>query len=103
MVQVPAGSAAGHDESEQRHALHQVHPEHRSGQDKAGLWIRIRIGSGFNRVSGFQVWNPPDPYWIRIRIGIQPKMLDLDSDEMNAVPQPWAKAHGPNICKDSKP
>jgi hypothetical protein len=29
----------------------------------------------------------PDPYWIRI--GIQPKMLDPDSDEMNADPQPW--------------
>ncbi len=28
----------------------------------------------------------PDPYWIRIRIGIQPKMLD--PDEMNADPQP---------------
>ncbi len=29
--------------------------------------------------------------WIRIRIGIQPKMLDLDldPDEMNADPQPW--------------
>jgi hypothetical protein len=25
---------------------------------------------------------------IRIRIGIQPKMLDPDRDEMNAVPQP---------------
>jgi hypothetical protein len=30
----------------------------------------------------------PDPYWISIRIGIQPKMLDLDPDEMNADPQP---------------
>ncbi len=30
-----------------------------------------------------------DPYWIRIRIGIQPKMLDPDPDEMNADPQPW--------------
>jgi hypothetical protein len=29
-----------------------------------------------------------DPYWIRIRIGIQPKMLDPDQDEMNADPQP---------------
>jgi hypothetical protein len=55
-------------------------------------WIRIRdsqkqgcgsgsslkpwiwIGSGLN----------PDPYWIRI--GIQPKMLDPDEDEMNADP-----------------
>jgi hypothetical protein len=24
-----------------------------------------------------------------IRIGIQPKMLDLDPDEMNADPEPW--------------
>jgi hypothetical protein len=31
----------------------------------------------------------PDPYWIRIRIGIQPKMLDPDPVEMNADPQPW--------------
>jgi hypothetical protein len=34
----------------------------------------------------------PDPYWILIRIGIQPKMLELDPDpdpdEMNADPQP---------------
>jgi hypothetical protein len=28
----------------------------------------------------------PDPYWIWIRIGIQPKMLDPDPDEMNADP-----------------
>jgi hypothetical protein len=28
----------------------------------------------------------PDPYWIRI--GIKPKMLDPDPDEMNADPQP---------------
>ncbi len=28
----------------------------------------------------------PDPDWIRI--GIQPKMLDPDPDEMNADPQP---------------
>jgi hypothetical protein len=26
-----------------------------------------------------------------IRIGIQPKMLDPDPDEMNADPQPWRK------------
>ncbi len=36
-----------------------------------------------------------DPYWIRIRIGIQPKMLELDpdpdADEMNADPQPCFK------------
>jgi hypothetical protein len=31
-----------------------------------------------------------DPDWIRIWIGIQPKMLELDPDldEMNADPQP---------------
>jgi hypothetical protein len=28
-----------------------------------------------------------DPDWIRI--GIQPKMLDPDPDDMNADPQPW--------------
>ncbi len=32
-----------------------------------------------------------DPDWIRIRIGIQPKMLDPDPDEMNADPQPCQK------------
>jgi hypothetical protein len=31
-----------------------------------------------------------DPYRIRIRIGIQPKMLDPDPDEINADPQPWS-------------
>jgi hypothetical protein len=30
-----------------------------------------------------------DPDWIRIRIGVHPKMLDPDPDEMNADPQPW--------------
>jgi hypothetical protein len=30
----------------------------------------------------------PDPYPDWIRIGIQPKMLDPDPDEMNADPQP---------------
>ncbi len=30
-----------------------------------------------------------DPDWIRIWIGVQPKMLDPDPDEMNADPQPW--------------
>ncbi len=29
--------------------------------------------------------------WIRIRIGIQPKMLDPDPAEINADPQPWKK------------
>jgi hypothetical protein len=39
----------------------------------SGLRILIRIQSG---------------QWIRIRIGIEPKMLDPDPDEMNADPQP---------------
>jgi hypothetical protein len=30
-----------------------------------------------------------DPDWILIRIGVQPKMLDPDPDEMNADPLPW--------------
>ncbi len=29
-----------------------------------------------------------DPDWIRIRIGVHPKMLDPDPDEINADPQP---------------
>ncbi len=29
---------------------------------------------------------------LRIQIGIEPKMLDPDPDEMNADPQPWSKA-----------
>ncbi len=29
-----------------------------------------------------------DPDWIRIRTGVQPKMLDPDPNEMNADPQP---------------
>ncbi len=33
----------------------------------------------------------PYTYWIRIRIGIQPKMLDPDPYQMNADPQPWLK------------
>jgi hypothetical protein len=33
-----------------------------------------------------------DPDWIRIRIGIRPKMLDPDPDEINADPQPWILA-----------
>ncbi len=34
-----------------------------------------------------------DPDWIRIRIGIQPKMLDPDLDpyQMNTDPQPCIK------------
>ncbi len=36
----------------------------------------------------FLVIKPLDPDWIRIRIGIQSKMLVLDPDQMNADPQP---------------
>ncbi len=36
----------------------------------------------------------PDPYWIRIRIGIQPEMLDPDPDEIVAGPQPCLQVHG---------
>jgi hypothetical protein len=30
-----------------------------------------------------------DPDWIRTRIGVNPKILDPDPDEMNADPQPY--------------
>jgi hypothetical protein len=42
----------------------------------------------------------PDPYWIRIRIGIQPKILKLDPDpdEMNADPQPWPWVGHQSLC-----
>jgi hypothetical protein len=33
----------------------------------------------------------PDPYWIQIWIGIQPKMLDPDPYQINTDPQPWRK------------
>jgi hypothetical protein len=33
----------------------------------------------------------PDPDWIQIRIGIQPKMLDPDPYQTNTDPQPWPK------------
>jgi hypothetical protein len=36
----------------------------------------------------FLVIKALDPDWIRIRIGIPPKMLDPDPDEMNADPNP---------------
>ncbi len=42
-----------------------------------------------------------DPDWIRIRIGIHPKMLDPDPDEMNADPQPWLKARNGTVVADS--
>ncbi len=31
----------------------------------------------------------PDPDWIRIRIGNQPKMLDPDPYQINTDPKPW--------------
>jgi hypothetical protein len=36
----------------------------------------------------FLVIKALDPDWIRIRIGVHPKMLDPDPDEMNTDPQP---------------
>jgi len=39
----------------------------------------------------FLVIKALDPDWIRIRIGIQPKMLELDPDKMNADPKPWRR------------
>ena len=63
------------------------------------LW-RPRIGSKKNFIffsalifSQFLVNKALDPDWIRIRIGIQPKMLDPDPDEMNADPQPCLWQH----------
>jgi hypothetical protein len=44
----------------------------------------------------------PGPYWIRIRIGIQPKMLDPDPREMNADPQPWSWGSGSVCFRPSK-
>ncbi len=43
----------------------------------------------FSAVNFFQILviKTLDPDWIRIWIGIQPKMLD--PDQMNADPQPW--------------
>ncbi len=39
----------------------------------------------------FNFWSskPLDPDWIRIRIGIPPKLLDPDPYQMNTDPQPW--------------
>jgi hypothetical protein len=37
----------------------------------------------------FLVIKALDPDWIRIWIGVHPKMLDPDPDEMNADQQPW--------------
>ncbi len=37
----------------------------------------------------FLVIKALDPDWIRIQIGVHPKMLDPDPNEMNADPQPW--------------
>jgi hypothetical protein len=40
-----------------------------------------------------------DPDWIRIRIGVYPKMLDPDPDEMNADPQPWLGVYSLSIVE----
>jgi hypothetical protein len=39
----------------------------------------------------FLVIKTLDPDWIRIRIGIQPKMLDPDPYQMNTDPKHWFK------------
>jgi hypothetical protein len=41
----------------------------------------------------FLVIKALDSDWIQIRIGIQPKMLDPNPDEINADPQPWLPAY----------
>jgi hypothetical protein len=55
-----------------------------------GLGVGKLLNFFFSAVIFFQflVIKALDPYWIRIRIGIQPQMLDPDPDEMNADPQP---------------
>ncbi len=60
----------------------------RSSEDSAN--VSDKLNKEVSRK--IQVWSrvaDPDPYWIQIRIGIQPEMLDPDPDEMNADPQPW--------------
>jgi len=49
---------------------------------------KIQIFFSCNFFLQFLVIKALDPDWIRIRIGVQPKMLDPDPDEMNADPQP---------------
>jgi hypothetical protein len=58
------------------------------GIGKLQFLIKGKIKFFFSAVIFFQflVIKALDPDWIRIRIGIQPKMLD--PDEMNADPQP---------------
>jgi hypothetical protein len=34
-----------------------------------------------------------DPYWIRIRIGLQHQTLDPDPEKMNTDPQPYTVTH----------
>ncbi len=53
------------------------------------LWFLIlKIFSAVNFFQ-FLVIKTLDPDCIRIRIGIQPKMLDPNPDQMNADPQHW--------------
>jgi hypothetical protein len=52
-------------------------------------WVKIRIRN--TEIFGHK--NPgsaldQDPFWIRIRIDIQPKMLDPDPYQMNTDPKP---------------
>jgi hypothetical protein len=37
-----------------------------------------------------------DPDWIRIRIGVHPKMLDPDPEKINTDPQPWKRESFPD-------
>ncbi len=63
-----------------------------------GLWIgklqfliKKNIYKNFQLVFFLQflVIKALDPDSIRIRIGVHPKMLDPDPDEMSTDPQPW--------------
>ncbi len=52
--------------------------------------IQIKIEFFFScNFFQFLVIKTLDPDWIRIRIGIQPKMLDPDAYQTNTDPQPW--------------
>jgi hypothetical protein len=59
------------------------------GIDKLQFLIKKNIKKFFSCIFVFNFWSLKT--WIRIRIGVHPKMLgpDPDPDEMNADPQPW--------------
>ena len=60
------------------------------GIGKLQFLIKKKFNFFFSAVifSQFLVIKALDPDWIRIRIGVHPKMLDPDPDEMNADSQP---------------